>query len=239
MSLIKSIFTALTFVLSLSACASGKTSDKDAGQTQTPNDMKSVIVYFTHSGNTGLAAKDLAAVTGSKLVRLFSQQPYSSEDVDWVNEKSRCTQEHLNQSLRPAIKPVDVDWAQVDTVFIGFPIWWHEEPAVIRTFLDDYHDQLKGKVLYPFCTSYESPMSEADSTLRIGYPDLNWKTGLRLGAKPAEIEAWMFLKFQKLHIIYPGGKRLSEEEPASRSVCFCSLPQQPPRLSVCYSVRQF
>ncbi len=191
MSLTKSIFTALTFVLSLSVCASGKTSDKDAGQTQNPNDMKSVIVYFTHSGNTELAAKDLATVTGAKLVRLFPQQPYSSEDVDWVNEKSRCTQEHLNQSLRPAIKPVDIDWAQVDTVFIGFPIWWHEEPAVIRTFLDDYHNQLKGKVLYSFCTSYESPMSEADAMLRKGYPDLNWKTGLRLPAKPAEIEAWI------------------------------------------------
>lgn len=137
------------------------------------------------------AAKDLAAVTGAKMVRLMPQQPYSSEDVDWVNEQSRCTQEHLNQSLRPAIKPVDVNFADVDTVFIGFPIWWHEEPAVIRTFLDNYRDQLKGKVLYPFCTSYESPMSEADATLKKGYPDLDWKTGLRLPTKPEQIKSWI------------------------------------------------
>lgn len=189
MKFLKSICTAIGCMLALTACAS-----KPAGnsaQTQTNNNMKSIIVYFTHSGNTELAAKDLAAVTGAKLFRLMPQQPYTSEDVDWVNEKSRCTREHLNQSLRPAIEPIDVNFAEVDTVFIGFPIWWHEEPAVIRTFLDDYRAQLKGKVLYPFCTSYESPMSEADATLRKGYPDLDWKTGLRLPAKPDQIKKWI------------------------------------------------
>lgn len=191
MKILHTILTTLAFALSLNACASKTTTDSAAGQPQNEKEMKAVIIYFTHSGNTELAAKDLAAATGAKMIRLMPQQPYSSEDVDWVNEQSRCTQEHLNQSLRPAIKPVDVDFADVDTVFIGFPIWWHEEPAVIRTFLDNYREQLKGKVLYPFCTSYESPMSEADATLRKGYPDLNWKTGLRLPATPEQIKAWI------------------------------------------------
>lgn len=180
MKIIKTIIAAMACALSLTACASKTTTDSDAGQPQNENEMKSVIIYFTHSGNTELAAKEVADVTGARMIRLMPEQPYSSEDVDWVNEQSRCTQEHLNQSLRPAIKPIDVNFANIDTVFIGFPIWWHEEPAVIRTLLDNYHSQLKGKVLYPFCTSYESPMSEADATLRKGYPDFDWKTGLRL-----------------------------------------------------------
>lgn len=191
MNIIKTILTALAFALSLNACASKTGTDNAVGKPQNQNDMKSVIIYFTHSGNTELAARNLAEVTGAKIVRLLPEQPYSSEDVDWVNEQSRCTQEHLNQSLRPAIKPVDVNFAEVDTVFIGFPIWWHEEPAVIRTFLDNYRDQLKDKVLYPFCTSYESPMSEADATLRKGYPDYNWKQGLRLPATSRQIKAWI------------------------------------------------
>ena len=155
-------------------------------QTKSDNNMKSVIVYFTHSGNTELAAKQLAEVTGAKMIRLLPEQPYSSEDVNWVN-----TQEHLNQSLRPAIKPIDIDFAKVDTVFVGFPIWWHEEPAVIRTFLDNYGEQLKGKVIFPFCTSYESPMSEADATLKKGYPSLKIRKGLRLPVKSEEIKKWI------------------------------------------------
>jgi len=191
MKILKPILTVLALALSLSACASKTANDSAAGQSQNDNDMKSVIIYFTHSGNTELAAKEISAVTGAKMIRLMPEEPYSSEDVDWVNEQSRCTQEHLNQSLRPAIKPVDVNFADTDTVFIGFPIWWHEEPAVIRTFLDNYREQLKGKTLYPFCTSYESPMSEADTTLRKGFPDLGWKTGLRLPAKPKQIKNWI------------------------------------------------
>lgn len=190
-NIFKTILSALAVVSSLNACASKTGNETAATQDQTSKDMKSVIVYFTHSGNTELAAKDVAAATGAKLIRLMPEQPYTAEDVDWVNEKSRCTQEHLNQSLRPAIKPVDIDWAETDTVFIGFPIWWHEEPAVIRTFLDNYREQLKGKTLYPFCTSYESPMSEADATLKKGYPDLKWKTGLRLPASQTEIKKWI------------------------------------------------
>jgi len=34
-------------------------------------------------------------------------------------------------------------------------------------------------------------MSEADATLRKGYPDLNIKTGLRLPAKPEQIKKWI------------------------------------------------
>ena len=90
-------------------------------QTKTNNNMESVIVYFTYSGNTELAAKQIAKVTGAKMIRLLPEQPYSSEDVDWTNEQSRCTQEHLNQSLRPAIKSVDIDFAKIDTVFVGYP----------------------------------------------------------------------------------------------------------------------
>ena len=53
--------------MTLVACASKPASTP---QTQTNEEMKSVIVYFTHSGNTELAAKEVAAVTGAKMIRL-------------------------------------------------------------------------------------------------------------------------------------------------------------------------
>lgn len=174
---------AMAAMVAFTACV-----QKTAEQTKGEN-MKSIIVYFTHSGNTELAAKKLAEITGADMVRLYLENPYSTEDVDWVNEQSRCTQEHLNQTLRPAIRPLGIDFSKYDRVYIGFPIWWHEEPAVIRTFLDQTN--LKGKQLYPFCTSYESPMSEADANLKKGYPNLNWHTGLRLPASTEAIKEWI------------------------------------------------
>lgn len=34
-------------------------------------------------------------------------------------------------------------------------------------------------------------MSEANATLRKGYPDLDWKPGLRLSAPEASLRAWL------------------------------------------------
>lgn len=180
------LMLALTVLISFGACAQTTT------ETKTNEDnMKALVIYFTHSGNTELAAKDLAKATGADIVRLYPEKPYSSEDVDWVNEQSRCTQEHLNQTLRPAIKPLGINLADYDTIFIGFPIWWHEEPAVIRTLLDENKEVLKNKQIYPFCTSYESPMSEADATLSKGYPSIKFHTGLRFPATPEQIRQWI------------------------------------------------
>lgn len=189
MKIIKTLVAVLS--ASLLACSANAGSRDDASESQNTENMKSVIVYFTHSGNTELAAKEVAAATGAPMIRLYPEQPYTVADVDWTVDTSRCTREHLDPSLRPAIRPVDVNFAEIDTLFIGFPIWWHEEPAVIRTFLDKYADQLKDKVIYPFCTSYESPMTEADATLRKGYPSLNWKNGLRLPASKEQIKEWI------------------------------------------------
>lgn len=189
MKILKTLLVIISATLLSCNATAGKQNDSD--KSTKADNMKSVIVYFTHSGNTELAAKEIANITGARMIRLMPEQPYTSEDVDWTTDTSRCTLEHKDQSLRPAIKPVDLNFAEVDTVFIGFPIWWHEEPAVIRTFLDNYRDQLKDKVLYPFCTSYESPMSEADVNLQKGFPSLKWKTGLRLPAKPEQIKAWI------------------------------------------------
>lgn len=189
MKIIKTLVAVLS--ASLLACSANAGSHDEASESQNTENMKSVIVYFTHSGNTELAAKEVAAATGAPMIRLYPEQPYTVADVDWTVDTSRCTREHLDPSLRPAIRPVDVNFAEIDTLFIGFPIWWHEEPAVIRTFLDKYADQLKDKVIYPFCTSYESPMTEADATLRKGYPSLNWKNGLRLPASKEQIKEWI------------------------------------------------
>ena len=147
----------LKYIFAMAAAITMSCSSVLQAQTKTDSNMKSVIIYFTHSGNTELAAKQVAEVTGAKMIRLLPEQPYSSEDVNWTNKQSRCTQEHLNQSLRPAIKPIDIDFAKVDTVFVGFPIWWHEEPAVIRTFLDNYTTASKGPKLVTVSIRFRPP----------------------------------------------------------------------------------
>lgn len=85
--------------------------------------MKAAIFYFTMSGNTELAAKEVAEATGAPLVRLHAEPPYTVDDIDWTHPDARCTREHKDHSLLPRVKPFGVDISSLDTVFIGFPIW--------------------------------------------------------------------------------------------------------------------
>ena len=65
----------LKIILAMTSLISVSCSTTAHAQTKNDNDMKSVIVYFTHSGNTELAAKQVAEVTGAKMIRLLPEQP--------------------------------------------------------------------------------------------------------------------------------------------------------------------
>ena len=45
-------------------------------QAKNNHNMNPVIVYFTHSGNTELAAKQLAEITGAKMIRLLPEHRF-------------------------------------------------------------------------------------------------------------------------------------------------------------------
>lgn len=153
--------------------------------------MKGIIVYYSQSGNTEAAAEELARRFDMKTVRLHVVEPYSPSDLDGEDESSRCYQEYRHPERRPAIKPVDIDFSQYDTLLLGFPIWWYREPNLICTFLDTFRQQLQGKAIYPFCTSYESPVTDADKSLKKTYPDLDIKPGLRFPASPSVVSSWL------------------------------------------------
>ena len=184
MRYIKYILVAILVGAIFASCSAKTNPEND-------NNMKGIIIYFSHTGNTASAAKQLAKQLDIKAVRLHAAQEYTSADVDWENEQSRCTQEYKHPEIRPAIKPVDVNFPDYDTVFVGFPIWWYKEPNIIRTFFDTYSKELQGKTIYPFCTSYESSIADADASLKELYPSLDIKKGLRFPASEEEITKWI------------------------------------------------
>lgn len=68
----------LKYIFAMAAVITMSCSSVLQAQTKTDDNMKSVIIYFTHSGNTELAAKQVAEVTGARMIRLLPEQPYSS-----------------------------------------------------------------------------------------------------------------------------------------------------------------
>ena len=136
---------------------------------------KILVAYFSASGVTARAAREIAAATGGDLCEIVPAQPYTAADLDWRDKKSRSTLEMTDEASRPAIVPPGVDMGRYDTVFVGFPIWWGVEPRVVDTFLDSF--DWSGKRVIAFATSGGSGMDYAQRHLRSVYPGLDWGSG--------------------------------------------------------------
>lgn len=112
---------------------------------------KVLIVYFSATGTTKKVAENLAKATGGDLYEIKPLQPYTREDLDWTNDKSRSSVEMKNKKYRPEIVDDNFSVSEYDTVFLGFPIWWDVAPTVVNTFLEK-HD-FSNKTIILFATS--------------------------------------------------------------------------------------
>lgn len=130
--------------------------------------MKTLVAYFSASGQTAKLAKTLAGVTGGDLFEIAPETAYTAADLDWMDKKSRSTIEMKDPKSRPAIAGKVADMAQYDTVFVGFPIWWYQAPRIIETFLESY--DFSGKTVIPFATSGGSGMGKTNEKLAPSCP---------------------------------------------------------------------
>ena len=145
--------------------------------------QRTLIAYFSASGVTAHAAKEMADAVGADLYEICPAQPYTSADLDWTDKKSRSTMEMNDPDCRPTIaKPVP-DMQQYDVIMIGFPIWWYVEPRIVDTFLESC--DFSGKTLIPFATSGSSGISKAEQSVRAHCPTANWVKGQRLNGSGA------------------------------------------------------
>ena len=154
--------------------------------------MKALVTYFSASGVTRNAAKQVADIIGADLFEITPEQLYTDTDLDWRDKQSRSTIEMNDKSSRPAIKDggkvENLD--QYDVVYVGFPIWWYTAPTIINTFMESY--DFKGKTVIPFATSGGSTIEQACKDLKAIYPDVNWKDGKLLNnATATDLQKWV------------------------------------------------
>ena len=142
-----------------------------------------LVAYFSASGVTARAAREVAEAVGADLYEIRPAQPYTDADLDWMDKRSRSTLEMNDPACRPAIAPPAADVGPYDAVFVGFPIWWYVEPRIVDTFLESC--DFSGKTLIPFATSGGSGIGRAEQSLRARCPDAGWKKGRLLNGAGA------------------------------------------------------
>lgn len=147
---------------------------------------KKLVAYFSASGVTAEAAKNLAKAADADLYEIKPAQPYTRADLDWTNKKSRSSVEMNDPSSRPAIAGKMPNMADYDVIYVGFPIWWYVAPTIINTFLESC--DLTGKTIVPFATSGGSGMGKTNESLQPSCPGATLLQGKMLNGRVSENE---------------------------------------------------
>ena len=135
---------------------------------------KVLVAVYSASGVTRRVGQEIARISGGDFFEIVPKEIYTSEDLNWMNKKSRSSVEMNDPSARPEIASTVADMDSYDTVIIGFPIWWGIAPRIIETFLESY--DFSGKTIIPFCTSGGSGVGRSDSELHKNVSgDVKWE----------------------------------------------------------------
>ena len=124
-------------------------------------DGKTLIVYFSwsSSGNTEKMADYIQEQTGGDLLKLEPQNPYPTD----YSETGDIAKTERDENARPEIANLPDSIAEYDTIFLGYPIWWHTAPMIIGTFLDSF--DLSGMEIYPFTQSSSMDTEQFENSM--------------------------------------------------------------------------
>lgn len=164
-------------------------SEQEVVSTEIKNQI--LVVYFSVTGNTKTVAEKIASVTEADIYEIKAAVEYTDADINYSDSNSRTSKEQNDSSVRPEIKSEAISLEGYDTIYIGYPIWWGEEPRIMDTFVESY--DFGDITMIPFCTSGSSGIGNSSKNLQESAESGNWLAGKRFDSKVTEdeIKEWI------------------------------------------------
>lgn len=147
---------------------------------------KTLVVYFSATGNTESAAEAIAKATDGDVFAIMPETTYTAADLDWTDDSSHVSVEHSDPDQRVIALETNTpeSWDSYDTVFVGYPIWWGEAAYPVSTFVSE--NDFTDKTVIPFCTSASSDIGDSGNILAQTAGSGNWLEGRRFSASESE-----------------------------------------------------
>lgn len=167
--------------------------DNEEGNAEDNESGKMLVVYFSAQNHTEAVAQTVAGTLEADIFEIIPAQPYTDADLNWRDENSRVCQEHNDPSLQTIeLETTTPDnWADYDTVFIGYPIWWQNASWVVNSFVSA--NDFEGKTVYTFCTSSSSGLGESFESLSALANGGDWVEGVRFSSSVSadDVTEWL------------------------------------------------
>ena len=150
-----------------------------------------LVAFFSATGTTKGVAERIASVTGGDLYEIVPANPYSAADLNYNDRSSRSTKEQNDKNARPEIGSADISLEGYTTIYLGFPIWWGEEPRILDTFAEKY--KFDGITVIPFCTSGGSGIGRSGPNMAALAGSGTWLDGKRFSGNvsEADLKSWI------------------------------------------------
>lgn len=156
-------------------------------------DGKTLVVYYSATGNTADAANYIASATGGDMFEIVPVDDYTDQDLSYNDDNSRVAYEHEHPEDRniELVKSAVEKWEEYDTVFVGYPIWWGSAAWPIDTFIQA--NDFTGKTVIPFCTSASSGIGDSGRQLEEMAGTGEWLEGQRFssGVSENDVQSWI------------------------------------------------
>ena len=171
--------------------AAQETAAEPASETPAAAHSDVLVAYFSATGTTKGVAERIASVTGGDLYEILAAEPYTEADLNYNDNSSRSTSEQNDKSVRPEIGSDDISLEGYTTIYLGFPIWWGEEPRILDTFVEKYN--FDGITVIPFCTSGSSGIGRSGSNMEELAGSGTWLQGERFSGSVSEeeLKSWI------------------------------------------------
>ena len=157
--------------------------------TETHSDV--LVAFFSATDTTKGVAERIASVTGGDIYEILAAEPYTSDDLNYNDSSSRSTKEQNDKNVRPEIGSEDISLEGYTTIYLGFPIWWGEEPRILDTFVEKY--SFDGITVIPFCTSGGSGIGRSGPNMEALAGTGTWLDGQRFdgNVSEADLQSWI------------------------------------------------
>ena len=191
MKRILSVFLATLMFTMLAACGSSAKAQTTAAAAASAAHSDVLVAFFSATGTTKGVAERIASVTGGDLYEIVPANPYSAADLNYNDRSSRSTKEQNDKSARPEIGSADISLEGYTTIYLGFPIWWGEEPRILDTFAEKY--KFDGITVIPFCTSGGSGIGRSGPNMAALAGSGTWLDGKRFSGNvsEADLKSWI------------------------------------------------
>ena len=177
----------LAAMIPLSSILAACSSDEQSSGSNAQSESSILVAYYSAQGHTESVANTLADELNADTFVITPTQPYTREDLNYNNDDSRVSTEHLDENRHVELETITPDnFDSYDTILIGYPIWWATAAWVIDDFVTE--NDFSGKTVIPFCTSASSHLGESGTLLADMAGTGDWQEGIRFSSSVDEEE---------------------------------------------------